>query len=368
MPPPAAPAVESVVPSGLLRPFHEVTVLRWDERAGTGRIEAVRRNRVDDWFYSCHFLGDPVMPGCWGVDALWQCLRYFAAWRGLPACRPLGMEDARFFGQIRPGDERVVYAVDIVSVERDGDEYLTTGRGEVSVDGVKVYSVGSAQVGTSLWESGESRGAPAAAPAPRLCEPLTLEQFRGRRSFSHAEVVAISQGTLVSDAPPELGLLPCGLMLEIGSVSDISYDPASGEGRVLAERENGPDAWFFPMNAGLKPAALSIDAVWQLVGLFLSWRGHLGTGRALGFERVELFGEIAPSDRRVLYEVAVTKEGSSGGDAFVRADAKVFADGRPILSCSGASVGCHKGIRYSGYPRAGRMARGGKVLREGDAA
>src|SRR5579885_1797011 len=88
--------------SGLLTPFHELRRMEWDAASGTGRVEAVRRNRLEDWFYGCHFLGDPVMPGCWGVDAVWQCLRAFAAWRGLPPCRPVGMEDVRFFGQIRP--------------------------------------------------------------------------------------------------------------------------------------------------------------------------------------------------------------------------------------------------------------------------
>jgi 3-hydroxyacyl-[acyl-carrier protein] dehydratase/trans-2-decenoyl-[acyl-carrier protein] isomerase len=107
------------LPRALLMPFHEVRLVRWDETSGTGRIEAVRKNRFDDWFYGCHFLGDPVMPGCWGLDGVWQALRLFASWRGLTGCdKPLGMEGVSFFGQIRPYDKEVVYSVDVLSIER----------------------------------------------------------------------------------------------------------------------------------------------------------------------------------------------------------------------------------------------------------
>lgn len=359
----------AVLPLALLSPFDAVTDLRWDEATGRGRVAATRVNRVDDWYYSCHFPGDPVMPGCWGVDAVWQCLRYFAAWRGLPPCRPLSMADVRFFGQVRPGDREVEYSVEVTAVEESEGEWLVTGRAEVSVDGCKVYSIGEAQAGTSLWTSEERRPMPRAPEEPRLCEPLGYGQFRARSRFSPAELVAISQGTLVTGAPGELGLLPAGLMLELGRVHLIERDEAAGEGRVVATRENSPNAWFYPMNAGVKPAALSLDAVWQLLGLYLSWRGHLGTGRALGFERLDLFGEVLPSDREVLIEARVAKEvRSSSGDAQARADAKVFADGRLILACEGASVGCHGGIRYAGYPRESATARGGKVKAAGSAA
>lgn len=352
-----------ILPTGLLVPFDEVLRVAWDEDAGRGRVEAVKVNRLDDWYYSCHFLGDPVMPGCWGVDAVWQCLRYFAASRGLPACRPLGMEDVRFFGQIRPLDGRVLYEVDVTSVEESGGDWLVTGRAQVSVDGAAVYSIGSAQVGTALWDGGPRPG-PEPPPAPAgPSRRLSYAEFKARDRFSKAEVVAIGAGTLVAEPPAELGLLPTGLMLEIGDVRRIAFDAASGQGQVVATKENTPSQWHFAMNGGLKPAALSIDGVWQLMGLYSSWRGNLGTGRALGFERAEIFGEISPQDRTIRCEVDVAKEtrAESTGDVFVRADARVFADGRPILSVLNANVGCHKGIRYADYPHPGEMSAGGKV-------
>jgi 3-hydroxyacyl-[acyl-carrier protein] dehydratase/trans-2-decenoyl-[acyl-carrier protein] isomerase len=353
------------LPGWLLIPFHEVTRLEWDEASGTGVIEAARDNRLDDWFYGCHFLGDPVMPGCWGVDAVWQCLRFFAAWRGLAGCgKPLGMENVSFFGQIRPYDKRVVYRVEIVSLERSGDDVLLTGKGSVSVDGTPVYTVGSAQIGTAFWEAPDARpkAAVKAADEP-LTKSLSYAEFRARGRFSRAEVLALSRGVLVADPPGEIALLPSDLMLEVGRVDRIAGSIAGGEGEVAASRENGSGDWFYAMTPGVKPTALSIDAVWQLVGVFQAWGGSAGTGRALGLERVEVFDEIRPGDRDVRYEVRVVKTVRSGetGDAFVRADATVFADGRPILSVANANVGCHKDIRYSDYPMASEMGFGGKL-------
>jgi 3-hydroxyacyl-[acyl-carrier protein] dehydratase/trans-2-decenoyl-[acyl-carrier protein] isomerase len=360
-----APAGLPGLPGFLLLPFHEITRLEWDEATGTGLIEAARDNRLDDWFYGCHFLGDPVMPGCWGVDAVWQCLKFFAAWRGLAGCsKTLGMENVSFFGQIRPHDKRVVYRVEIVSVERDGADVLLTGKGSVAVDGTPVYTIGSAQIGTAFWEAPDARprtsSASADVPMPRA---LRYAEFRSRDHLSHSEIVALSRGALVSDPPGEIALLPSDQMLEVGSIERLSGSLDSGEGEVLASRVNGPLDWFYAMTPGAKPTALSIDAVWQLIGAFQAWGGSAGTGRALGLERVEVFDEVRPGDRDIRYEVRIVKVARSEatGDAFVRADATVFADGRPILSVVNANVGCHKDIRYSDYPIASEMGFGGKL-------
>jgi 3-hydroxyacyl-[acyl-carrier protein] dehydratase/trans-2-decenoyl-[acyl-carrier protein] isomerase len=355
---------KGILPRGLLLPFHEVRAIRWDEASGTGRIEAVRRNRFDDWFYGCHFLSDPVMPGCWGIDAVWQALRLFAAWRGLPGgFKPLGMEGVSFFGQIRPYDKEVVYAVDVVSIERDGGETLITGKASVSVDGAPVYAIESAQVGTTFWESD---GAAAPEIVPAAPQPyrrrLPWDEFKGRKSFSAPEVVAMSRGTLVEGNPGEMPLLPDSLMLEVSEVHRLATDPATGEGEVIATRGNTPNEWFFAMNGGTKPAALLVDGVWQLIGVYHAWTGSAGTGRALGFERVELFGEATARDARIAYRLRILKSvRAPNGDVFVRADAEVFADGRKILACANANVGCHRNIRYEDYPIESGMALGGKL-------
>ncbi|MEQ1919583.1 MAG: bifunctional 3-hydroxydecanoyl-ACP dehydratase/trans-2-decenoyl-ACP isomerase, partial [Elusimicrobiota bacterium] len=354
-----APAGLPALPSSLLVPFHEVTNITWDAASGTGRIEAVRYNKLDDWFYPCHFNGDPVMPGCWGVDAAWQCLRFFAAWRGLAGCgKTMGMENVSFFGQIRPYDKKIVYVVDIVSVETSDGETMLTGKASVSVDGTLVYTIGSVSVATAFWtDDSPAKPAPAPALEDAPIRKLRYDEFSAKSKFSHTEIIAISQGTLIDAPGLEIGLLPSALMLEVGAIESITFDEATGEGLLSASRDNGPLEWFYPMTPGFKPTVLSIDAVWQLMGLFLTWRQNLGTGRALGFERVEVFGEILPEDRDIRYGVSIVRyTRTPNGDAFVRADATVHAGGRLILSATNLNVGCHKNIRYSGYPIPSDMA------------
>ncbi len=357
-----------VLPRSILLPFHEVRELSWDEASGTGRIEAVRRNRFDDWFYACHFLGDPVMPGCWGLDAVWQALKVFAHWRGLPgAFKPLGMEGVSFFGQIRPYDREIVYAVEVTSLERDGGDSLLTAKATVSVDATPVYTIDSAQVGTCFWD-GDGAAAPELPPAPArdLRARLNWSEFSGRADFTAPEIVALARGALVQDPPHELPLLPDSLMLEVTDVRRLRVDADGGEGEVLATRRNGRDEWFYPMNAGVKPAALLVDGVWQLMGVYHARLGSAGMGRALGFERVEFFGEASPGDGEIVYRLRVLKTVRAlGGDVFVRADAEVFAGGRKLLACANANVGCHRGIRYEDYPLASEMGRGGKLKVKG---
>lgn len=356
--------LERVLPGSLLLPFHEITELSWNDESRTGRIVAARNNRLDDWFYACHFMGDPVMPGCWGVDAVWQCLRLFAAWRGWSGCdKTLGMEDVRFFGQIRPYDRRVVYSVDIISMEESGGERLLSARADVSVDGEPVYTIGKAQIGTAYWDKTISSPPKDLPPAESpLLRRLRYQEFSSKESLTRAEVLALSYGELIDAPGKEIGLLPSSLMLEVEQVHRLSFNSTSGEGRIVASRSNSPNEWFYPMNGRTKPTALLIDAIWQLLGLFLCWTGNEGTGRALGFERVEVFDFVRPEDRNLLYETRVTRlSRAPNGDAFARADADVFADGRLILSCSGANVGCHRGIRYSGYPRQSEKSLGGSI-------
>ncbi|MBI2384585.1 MAG: bifunctional 3-hydroxydecanoyl-ACP dehydratase/trans-2-decenoyl-ACP isomerase [Elusimicrobia bacterium] len=366
-----APAGLPALPGSLLVPFHEVTEISWDAASGTGRVEAVRYNKLDDWFYPCHFNGDPVMPGCWGVDAAWQCLRFFAAWRGLKGCgKTMGMENVSFFGQIRPYDKKIVYAIDVLSEETSDGETLLTGKATVSVDGTLVYTIGSVSVATAYWtEESPSKPAPAPPAEDAPIRKLAYDEFAAKSRLNHAEIVALSQGTLIDAPGLEVGLLPSSLMLEVGAIDRIVFDEATGEGSISATRSNGPLEWFYPMTPGIKPTVLSIDAVWQLMGLFLTWRRNPGTGRALGFERVEVFGEILPEDELIRYEIVIVRfSRAPNGDAFVRADAKVHAGGRLILSATNLNVGCHKNIRYAGYPLPSEMALGGKLKIREEAA
>lgn len=115
-----------------------------------GRIEAERDVRLDDWFFQCHFLGDPVQPGCLGVDAVWQMIGFYCAWKGaLGTGRALGCGEVEFSGQIRPHDEVTRYEVDIVRYQElaESGASIAIGDARVLVDGVPIYEIHRAKVG-----------------------------------------------------------------------------------------------------------------------------------------------------------------------------------------------------------------------------
>ena len=86
---------------------------------GKGLVRAVLELRPDLWFFPCHFKGDPVMPGCLGLDALWQLLGFFLGWVGAPGRgRALGLGELKFSGQVLPTVKKVVYGIDIKRVMR----------------------------------------------------------------------------------------------------------------------------------------------------------------------------------------------------------------------------------------------------------
>jgi len=115
-----------------------------------GHLVAERDVRLDDWFYQCHFLGDPVQPGCLGVDAVWQLVGFFCAWRGgLGSGRALGCGEIAFDGQIRPHDRTVRYVVEVrrctVSAQRGAA--LALADATVLVDDVAIYTLRGARAG-----------------------------------------------------------------------------------------------------------------------------------------------------------------------------------------------------------------------------
>ena len=86
---------------------------------GKGLVRAVLDLKPDLWFFPCHFKGDPVMPGCLGLDALWQLLGFFLGWLGAPGRgRALGLGELKFSGQVLPTVRNVVYGIDIKRVMR----------------------------------------------------------------------------------------------------------------------------------------------------------------------------------------------------------------------------------------------------------
>src|ERR1700741_4574522 len=86
---------------------------------GRGSVVAEYCIRPDLWFFGCHFKGDPVMPGCLGIDALWQLVGFNLGWVRPPGRRPaLGVGEVNFADQVLPTIKRVVYGIDIKRIFR----------------------------------------------------------------------------------------------------------------------------------------------------------------------------------------------------------------------------------------------------------
>jgi len=112
-----------------------------------GEIRAELDIRPDLWFFDCHFPGDPVMPGCLGLDAMWQLVGFFLGWRGNPGRgRALGSGEGKFTGQILPSARKVSYQI---NMKRVIERRLVMGiaDGALSVDGEEIYNAKDLRVG-----------------------------------------------------------------------------------------------------------------------------------------------------------------------------------------------------------------------------
>jgi 3-hydroxyacyl-[acyl-carrier protein] dehydratase/trans-2-decenoyl-[acyl-carrier protein] isomerase len=125
-------------------------ILEIRREGSRGRIVAERDVALDDWFFQCHFLRDPVQPGCLGLDGVWQLLGFFCAWcGGLGAGRALGCGEVEFSGQIRPRDRCVRTEIDVrryTRIEHAGAS-LVIGDATLLVDDEPIYTIRRAKVG-----------------------------------------------------------------------------------------------------------------------------------------------------------------------------------------------------------------------------
>jgi 3-hydroxyacyl-[acyl-carrier protein] dehydratase/trans-2-decenoyl-[acyl-carrier protein] isomerase len=130
---------------------------------GKGQVVAelkVAGNPQCEWFFACHFKGDPVMPGCLGLDALWQLTGFFLGWLGATGRgRALGVGEVKFTGMVLPTIKKVDYIVDLKRVILRKLK-LAIADGSLKADGQTIYTATDLRVG--LFEAGQ---APTAATA-----------------------------------------------------------------------------------------------------------------------------------------------------------------------------------------------------------
>ncbi|MDH3747293.1 MAG: bifunctional 3-hydroxydecanoyl-ACP dehydratase/trans-2-decenoyl-ACP isomerase [Gammaproteobacteria bacterium] len=114
---------------------------------GKGEIKAELDIKPDLWFFDCHFEGDPVMPGCLGLDAMWQLVGFHLVWSGFAGRgRALGCNKVKFFGQVLPKAKLVSYQIDIKRVI-SRKLSLAIADGSMSVDGREIYTAEDLRVG-----------------------------------------------------------------------------------------------------------------------------------------------------------------------------------------------------------------------------
>jgi len=112
-----------------------------------GQIIAELDITPDLWFFECHFPGDPVMPGCLGLDAMWQIVGFYLGWLGNPGHgRALGVGEVKFTGQVLPDASLVKYSINIKRVIAR-KLVLGIADGSVEVDGKLIYSAKDLRVG-----------------------------------------------------------------------------------------------------------------------------------------------------------------------------------------------------------------------------
>ena len=121
---------------------------------GRGLVRTEFDIKPNLWFFQCHFIGDPVMPGCLGLDAVWQLLGFYLGWTGAPGSgRALGVGEVKFSGQVLPEAKKVTYRLNIKRVI-NRKLVLGIADGIVEVDGKVIYEATDLKVG--LFENPRS--------------------------------------------------------------------------------------------------------------------------------------------------------------------------------------------------------------------
>ncbi|WP_374013043.1 3-hydroxyacyl-[acyl-carrier-protein] dehydratase FabA [Pseudoxanthomonas koreensis] len=158
-------------------------------------------------------------------------------------------------------------------------------------------------------------------------------------SFSREQLLASSRGELFPTADARL---PADPMLMFDRVVEISDEGGKyGKGYIRAELDVRPDLWFFQchfISDPVMPGCLGLDAMWQLVGFFLTWLGAPGRGRALGCGEVKFTGQVLPTATLVTYEIDISRV-INRKLVMAQGDARMLVDGREIYSAKDLRVG-----------------------------
>ena len=166
-----------------------------------------------------------------------------------------------------------------------------------------------------------------------------MDEIKQKNSFEKAELLTCGEGKLFGAGNAQLPL-PNMLMFDrITHISDHGGD--YGKGEIVAELDIHPDLWFFECHFPgdpVMPGCLGLDAMWQLVGFFLAWKGNPGKGRALGAGQIKFTGQILPTSQKITYCIHL-KRVIERRLIMGIADGTVSVDGRCIFFAKDLRVG-----------------------------
>lgn len=160
-----------------------------------------------------------------------------------------------------------------------------------------------------------------------------------QNSYNRDELLACGHGQLFGEGNARL---PLPNMLMMDRISLISDEGGNyGKGQIIAELDIDPELWFFDCHFEtdpVMPGCLGLDAMWQLVGFYLGWRGNPGRGRALGCGEVKFRGQVLPQAKKVTYKINI-KRVMEQRLVMGIADASMEVDGREIYTAKDLRVG-----------------------------
>ncbi len=160
-----------------------------------------------------------------------------------------------------------------------------------------------------------------------------------KNNFTKEELLDCAQAKMFGEGNAQLPLPP---MLMVDRIVNITEEGGKyGHGEIIAELDITPDLWFFECHFQgdpVMPGCLGLDAMWQLVGFFLGWKGGLGRGRALGAGEVKFTGQVLPTAKKITYRIDM-KRVMMRKLVLGIADATMEVDGREIYKGKDLRVG-----------------------------